>query len=41
MVRADGGPSFGEYEGVVGRDCSGDGIPDDGDLMPTADEDAR
>ena len=41
MVRADGGPSFGEYEGVAGRDCSGDGIPDDGDLMPTADEDAR
>lgn len=43
IVRAEAGQSFGECEGegVVGRDCCGDGIPDDGDLMPIADEDAR
>lgn len=39
-VRADSGTSVTGGTGELGRD-RGVGIPDDGDLIPTADEDAR
>ena len=40
-VRADDGTSFVGCTGVLGREDCGDGTPDEGDLIPIAEEEAR